>query len=113
MEHLGGGWTLLYHLSMLKLGTVSEPRAGITQAVWEKMHVLLTAWPLCAMGAAVGHALEEDAVPAPVLTSSSFSRMSFSVSESGTVGITGIGKSVPLSLVSLLRVVRGEQNIGN
>lgn len=37
-----------------------------------------------------------------VLTSSSFSRMSFSVSESGTGGMTGMGKSVPLSRVSLL-----------
>lgn len=37
-----------------------------------------------------------------MLTSSSFSRMSFSVSESGTGGMTGMGKSVPLSRVSLL-----------
>lgn len=36
-------------------------------------------------------------------TSSSFSRMSFSVSLSATVGTTGMGKSVPLSLVSLLQ----------
>lgn len=36
-------------------------------------------------------------------TSSSFSRMSFSVSLSATPGTTGMGKSVPLSLVSLLQ----------
>lgn len=36
-------------------------------------------------------------------TSSSFSRMSFSVSLSVTPGTTGMGKSVPLSLVSLLQ----------
>lgn len=37
------------------------------------------------------------------LTSSSFSRMSFSVSGSVPGGTAGIGKSVPLSLVSLLK----------
>lgn len=36
------------------------------------------------------------------LTSSSFSRISFSVSVSGSAGASGMGKSVPLSLVSLL-----------
>lgn len=42
----------------------------------------------------------------PCRTSSSFSRMSFSVSLSTTPGAAGIGKSVPLSLVSLLRRCR-------
>lgn len=44
------------------------------------------------------------------LTSSSFSRMSFSVSASGTGGMTGMGKSVPLSRVSLLRAERGGED---
>lgn len=46
----------------------------------------------------------------PTLTSSSFSRMSFSVSASGTGGMTGMGKSVPLSRVSLLRAERGGED---
>jgi len=46
----------------------------------------------------------------PTLTSSSFSRMSFSVSASGTGGMTGMGKSVPLSRVSLLQAERGGED---
>lgn len=45
------------------------------------------------------------------LTSSSFSRMSFSVSTSATGGITGMGKSVPLSRVSLLWAERGGEGV--
>lgn len=47
----------------------------------------------------------------PTLTSSSFSRMSFSVSTSATGGITGMGKSVPLSRVSLLWAERGGEGV--
>ena len=50
------------------------------------------------------------AQPSPTLTSSSFSRMSFSVSASGTGGMTGMGKSVPLSRVSLLWAERGGED---
>lgn len=48
----------------------------------------------------------ESGLWSPCRTSSSFSRMSFSVSLSATPGTAGRGKSVPLSLVSLLRSCR-------
>lgn len=54
-----------------------------------------------------GSPWQEREAPAPAHTSSSFSRMSFSVSESDTAGTAGMGKSVPLSRVSLLGGKRG------
>lgn len=89
-----GGGNLWMHLQTL---LVAAAATGMLQGGW----LLCQLWGWRERGQGFGGSGH------PTLTSSSFSRMSFSVSTSGTGGITGMGKSVPLSRVSLLWAERG------